>query len=235
MDALILAAGRGTRMGGIDRPKCLLDLGGISILKYQIECLKNAGINKIFIVTGYNSEQIHSHLNDDFNYLHNVEFATTNNLYSVWTARNSLDDDFICIYGDLLFDKKILDNCIQDINDICLVVEKNTRRETMKVKIKNDVIVELNKNIPENDADGNFIGMAKFRRPIIPLFFTKISRLVKNNNFDSYYTAAIELMIKDNKKINYVETNNFSWMDIDEQDEFQVAKKLFYKMREIHS
>ena len=91
MDALILAAGRGTRMGGIDTPKCLLDLGGLSIIQYQIKCLKNAGINKIFIVTGYNSEQIHSHLNDDFNFLHNVDFATTNNLYSVWTARNSLD------------------------------------------------------------------------------------------------------------------------------------------------
>ena len=232
MDALILAAGRGTRMGGIDRPKCLLDLGGISILKYQIECLKNAGINKIFIVTGYNSEQIHSHLNDDFNFLHNVDFATTNNLYSVWTARNSLNDDFICIYGDLLFDQRILDYCINDVNDICLVVEKNVREETMKVKIENNTIIKLNKNIPENDADGNFIGMAKFRKSIIPLFFNKISRLVENNNFDSYYTEAIELMIKDNKKINYVETNNFSWMDIDEQNEFQAAKKLFYKMSE---
>ena len=232
MDALILAAGRGTRMGEIDKPKCLLDLGGISIIKYQIECLKNIGINKIFIVTGYNSEQIHSHLNDDFNFLHNVDFATTNNLYSVWTARNSLNDDFICIYGDLLFDQRILDYCINDVNDICLVVEKNVREETMKVKIENNTIIKLNKNIPENDADGNFIGMAKFRKSIIPLFFNKISKLVENNNFDSYYTEAIELMIKDNKKINYIETNNFSWMDIDEQNEFQVAKKLFYKMSE---
>ena len=50
-------------MGEIDKPKCLLDLGGISIIiQYQIKCLKNIGINKIFIVTGYNSEQIHSHL-----------------------------------------------------------------------------------------------------------------------------------------------------------------------------
>ena len=232
MDALILAAGRGTRMGEIDKPKCLLDLGGISIIKYQIKCLKNIGINKIFIVTGYNSEQIHSHLNDDFNFLHNVDFATTNNLYSVWTARNSLNDDFICIYGDLLFDQRILDYCINDVNDICLVVEKNVREETMKVKIENNTIIKLNKNIPENDADGNFIGMAKFRKSIIPLFFNKISRLVENNNFDSYYTEAIELMIKDNIKINYIETNNFSWMDIDEQNEFQAAKKLFYKMSE---
>jgi choline kinase len=232
MDALILAAGRGTRMGEIDKPKCLLDLGGISIIKYQIKCLKNIGINKIFIVTGYNSEQIHSHLNDDFNFLHNVDFATTNNLYSVWTARNSLNDDFICIYGDLLFDQRILDYCINDVNDICLVVEKNVREETMKVKIENNTIIKLNKNIPENDADGNFIGMAKFRKSIIPLFFNKISKLVENNNFNSYYTEAIELMIKDNIKINYIETNNFSWMDIDEQNEFQVAKKLFYKMSE---
>jgi len=235
MDALILAAGRGTRMGEIDKPKCLLDLGGISIIKYQIECLKNMGIKKIFIVTGYNSEQIHSHLNDDFNFLHNVDFATTNNLYSVWTARNSLDDDFVCIYGDLLFDKKILDNCIQDMNDVCLAIEKNVRGETMKVKIKNNTIVELNKNILENDADGNFIGMAKFKKSVIPLFFNKISKLVKNNNFDSYYTASIELMIKDNKKINYIETNNLPWMDIDEQNEFEVAKKLFRKMSEINS
>ena len=42
-------------------------------------------------------------------------------------------------------------------------------------------------------------------------------------------------MIKDNKKINYVETNNLSWMDIDEQNEFEVAKKLFRKMSEINS
>ena len=77
--------------------------------------------------------------------------------------------------------------------------------------------------------------MAKFKKSVIPLFFNKISKLVKNNNFDSYYTASIELMIKDNKKINYIETNNLPWMDIDEQNEFEVAKKLFRKMSEINS
>jgi L-glutamine-phosphate cytidylyltransferase len=235
LDALILAAGQGTRMGGIDKPKCLLDIGGISIIKYQIKCLKNAGINKIFIVTGYHSELLRSHLSNDFVFLYNVDFATTNNLYSVWTAKDSIKDDFICIYGDLLFDKKILDNCIQDKNNVCLVVEKNIRGETMKVKIKNDSIIELNKSISEEDASGNFIGMAKFRKPIISLLFKEISKLVKDNNFNSYYTSAIESMIKDNQKINFVETKNLSWMDIDEKDEFQQAKKLFHEMSETNS
>ena len=167
MDALILAAGRGTRMGQIDIPKCLLDIGGTSIINNQIKNFKNAGINRIFIVTVYNSELIHSHLNGDFIFLHNSDYANTNNLHSVWAAKDSLDDDFICVYGDLLFHKEILENCIQNDNDICLVIEKNVRSETMKVKIENNLIVEVNKSISQDLADGNFTGMAKFKTSMI--------------------------------------------------------------------
>jgi len=235
MDALILAAGCGTRMGGIEKPKCLLDLDGTTIIKHQINCFKNAGINKIFIVTGFHSELIHSHLSDKFTFLYNEDFATTNNLYSVWTARNSLDDDFICVYGDLLFHEKILESCINDTNDVCLVVEKDVRGETMKVKIEKNLIVQVNKGILQDKADGNFIGMAKFRKQIIPLLFKEISLLIKNGNLNSYYTSAIESMIKNDQEINYVETKNFPWMDIDEKNELQEAKKLFHKMSEDNS
>ena len=235
MDALILAAGRGTRMGGIDKPKCLLDIGGTSIINNQIKNFKNLGINRIFIVTGYNSELIHSHLNGDFIFLHNSDYANTNNLHSVWTAKDSLDDDFICVYGDLLFHKEILENCIKNDNDICLVIEKNVRSETMKVKIENNLIVEVNKRISEDLADGNFIGMAKFKKSVIPVLFREISLLVENGNLKSYYTSAIESLIKKDKKINFVETNNFPWMDIDEEQELAEAKKIYQNMSRVDS
>lgn len=233
MDALILAAGRGTRMGQIDIPKCLLDIGGTSIINNQIKNFRNAGIDRIFIVTGYNSELIHSHLNDDFTFLHNTEYANTNNLYSVWTARDSLDDDFICVYGDLLFHKEILDKCIQNNSDICLVIEKNVRSETMKIRIENNLIVEVNKNISEDLADGNFIGMAKFKKSMIPDLFNEISFLVENGNLNSYYTSAIESLIQKNKQINFVETNNLPWMDIDEEHELAEAKKIYQNMNRV--
>ena len=235
MDALILAAGRGTRMGGIDKPKCLLDIGGTSIINNQIKNFKNLGINRIFIVTGYNSELIHSHLNGDFIFLHNSDYANTNNLHSVWTAKDSLDDDFICVYGDLLFHKEILENCIKNDNDICLVIEKNVRSETMKVKIENNLIVEVNKTISEDLADGNFIGMAKFKKSVISVLFREISLLVENGNLKSYYTSAIESLIKKDKKINFVETNNFPWMDIDEEQELAEAKKIYQNMSRVDS
>ena len=235
MDALILAAGRGTRMGQIDIPKCLLDIGGTSIINNQIKNFKNAGINRIFIVTGYNSELIHSHLNGDFIFLHNSDYANTNNLHSVWAAKDSLDDDFICVYGDLLFHKEILENCIKNDNDICLVIEKNVRSETMKVKIENNLIVEVNKRISEDLADGNFIGMAKFKKSVIPMLFREISLLVENGNLKSYYTSAIESLIKKDKKINFVETNNFPLMDIDEEQEPAEAKKIYQNMSRVDS
>ena len=63
--ALILAAGRCTRLGLDELPKCLIKLGERSLIEYQIECLKKLNIKKIFVVTGYNSEKIKEKLNQN--------------------------------------------------------------------------------------------------------------------------------------------------------------------------
>jgi len=232
MDALIFAAGRGTRMGNIDKPKCLLDIGGITMIDYQINCFKNIGINKIFVVVGYNSEMIYEHVTEQVIYIQNNDYASTNNLYSLWAANEVLNDDFVCVYSDLFFDKQILQNCIKDNHDVCLVLERKIRTETMKAKIFNNYVIEVNKLIPMELASGNFIGMAKFKKQIIPLLFKEISKLIHEGNYDSYYTDAIESMIKNGTKINYVETNNLSWLDIDEKYEFEEAKKIYQKIIE---
>ena len=232
MDALILAAGRGTRMGNIDKPKCLLDIGGITMIDYQINCFKNIGINQIFVVTGYNSEMIREHVTEQVTYIQNNDYASTNNLYSLWAANEVMNDDFVCVYGDLFFDKQILQNCINDNNNVCLVLERKIRNETMKARIANNYVTEVNKLIPMELANGNFIGIAKFKKQIIPFLFKEISKLINDGNYNSYYTAAIESMIKNGSKINYVETNNLSWLDVDEKYEFEEAKKIYQKITE---
>ena len=113
-----------------------------------------------------------------------------------------------------------------------MVLEKKIRNETMKARLNGEYIVEVNKKISENLASGNFIGMAKFKKQIIPLFFDEISKLVNQGNYDSYYTDAIESMIKTGSKINYVTTNNLSWLDMDEKFEFEEAKKIYQKIIE---
>jgi len=235
MDAVILAAGRGTRMGDLETPKCLIDLGGTKIIDYQINCFKEMGVENIFVVTGHNSEMISNHLDNKVTLIENPDYATTNNLYSLWVAKKILKNDFICIYSDLFFHKQILQNCINNEDEVCLVIEKNIRDETMRVKIKGNYIIEVNKVIPINSASGNFIGLAKFKKESIGSLFLEISKLTSQHNLNAYYTSAIESMIKKGKKIGFVETNNLPWMDIDEKHEIQKAKQIYQKINEANS
>ena len=226
MDALILAAGKGTRLGLNDSPKCLIEFGTSSLIEYQIKCLNELGIKNIHIITGYFPEKIKSKIGDLANYIHNPEFSSTNNICSILCAKNFMSDDFICIYGDLFFDKKILENCFSSKKDIVLTVEKNLREETSRVKIKDNKIILVNKNINFNEADGNFIGMAKFSKNIITKLFNSIEKIAKKDS-QSYYTSAIEDLIQNGTDVHFVTTENLSWMDIDTPDDLIHAQELF--------
>ena len=227
MQGLILAAGKGTRMGNVEVPKCLLEINGVAIIKHQINSFKKNGINDIVVVTGYKSEMIHDLLNDQVRYVHNSKFSEMNNIYSVWLAIQKLQDDFICVYGDLMFDEEILKKCLEIKSEIGLIVETNTRDETMKVKIENEKIVAVNKKIDYKTADGNFVGMAKFSKNVLKILFNEIDYLI-TENIDGYYTLGIENLIKKNVEVGYQVTNGLSWMDIDEEREFEESKKIFH-------
>ena len=112
-----------------------------------------------------------------------------------------------------------------------MIVEKNVRPETMKVKLVNEQIIQVNKKILESEADGNFIGMAKFSKNIISKLFNAISDSIEIDK-NSYYTSAIELLIQSGQFVNYIPTNNFQWLDIDEPNEFDDAKILFKQLED---
>jgi len=227
MQGLILAAGIGTRMGDIGIPKCLLKINGVSIIEYQINCFKKIGINDILVICGYQSEKIKNLLKQQVRFLYNPKFRETNNIYSMWMAYNNLEEDFICVYGDLMFEPNILKKCSLIKSEIGLMIEKNTRDETMKVRIDKKNVLEVNKKIPNNSADGNFIGMAKFTKTGAKKLFHEIDLLIKNNNTDAYYTLAIENLINEDMKIGYDITDGLLWVDIDEDAEFKQSHDVF--------
>ena len=96
----------------------------------------------------------------------------------------------------------------------------------MKVKIENQQIIAVNKKIEKKTANGNFIGMAKFSKSVLKPLFNEIDHLI-SKNVDGYYTLGIENLIKKNTKVGYQFTDGLSWMDMDEEKEFEEAKKIF--------
>ncbi|MBT6975528.1 MAG: phosphocholine cytidylyltransferase family protein [Rhodospirillaceae bacterium] len=109
MRAIILAAGQGTRLAPHtnDRPKCLVELAGQSMLSRQLAVLGELGIDDIVLVGGYRSDQLAGF---GHKVVRNQDFATTNMVHSLFCAREALDgsDDVLIAYSDIVYEARVL-------------------------------------------------------------------------------------------------------------------------------
>ena len=115
--ALLLAAGTGSRLRPLtlDAPKCLTEVGGEPILARLVDNLRSQGIKRLVVVTGYLDHCVREFLEEnaaDFqlDYVFNPVYQTTNNIYSLWLARQMIDEPFILIESDLVFEPSLLDD-----------------------------------------------------------------------------------------------------------------------------
>jgi choline kinase len=118
--ALLLAAGLGMRLAPltVELPKCLVSVSGTPILERLVRSLDSHGIERLVIVMGYRAEMIRDYLGESFGgiaieYLVSPLFATTNNSYSLWLARDLIDEPFLLIESDVVFDEPLLAPLLQ--------------------------------------------------------------------------------------------------------------------------
>ena len=111
MKALILSAGQGRRLLPLtDKcPKCILPVLGRSMIEWQIDELSTLGIDRITVVVGYEADQVEWLLTKRYGtnrvkFIHNPDFADSDNLVSCWMAREEMNEDFILLNGDTLFE-----------------------------------------------------------------------------------------------------------------------------------
>lgn len=118
--ALLLAAGQGSRLAPLTDavPKCLVSMGEVPILERLVCSLDSHGIERLVIVTGYKGETIRDYLGESFGgiaieYLVSPLFETTNNIYSLWLARHLIDEPFLLVESDVVFDEHLLAPLLQ--------------------------------------------------------------------------------------------------------------------------
>ena len=129
MKALILNSGTGSRMKSLtkDSPKCMTELNnGQTILSRQLEQLESQSIREICITTGPFSEMLEKHAHEaaaaaSLFFVHNPEYSATNYIYSIYLAKELLDDDIIMLHGDLVFSTDVLHD-IMRVPDSAVVV-----------------------------------------------------------------------------------------------------------------
>jgi choline kinase len=250
LNAIILAAGQGKRLYPLtkNKPKCMVNLFGKTLLEWQISVFKQCGITDISIVTGYHSELIDL---PGVEFFQNKKFETTNMVESLFCASEKLEKSTIVSYGDIIFEKRILDKLLQSKHDFSIVVDKNWRKqwntrfenpldyaESLRLN-KSDVILDIGKKVQDIDEiSGQYIGLMKFQNKginIIKDFYHKCKEhSIKNSNplnlslpFEkSYMTDFLQGLINADFSLKAVIIEN-GWLELDSINDYEIYQKMY--------
>lgn len=227
MKAIVLAAGTSSRLYPItrDTPKCLLEVAGRSIIDRQLKALNGLGIEDIVLVVGYKAEVIREHLTDRVRYRYFDNFEKTNNLHTLHSAKDELDQEVLCLLADVIFEKRLMEKLIRSEFAFTLVIDSAIRPGTMRVKITDGSITEIGNHVGVEHGDGNFIGIAKFSAEAAKLLANEVEKLAKHGNEEEYYTVALESLASKGHRIGFINTDGTWWTEIDTKEDLDDARK----------
>ncbi|MFC1620477.1 sugar phosphate nucleotidyltransferase [Candidatus Neomarinimicrobiota bacterium] len=213
-DVVILAAGIGARIKGSGNslPKCLLKLDKQqTILSRQINQLFAVKkVDRIIIATGFEHDSIEEYLKAEFDNItqerilleYNPFFSISNNLVSLWNIRGLIattGNGIMISNGDNVYGMEFSDLADDLPPDNLVVIRKKGEYDgdDMKVVIKDDKILQINKNITSNNADGEAIGLSKFNATGKKMLFRVLDDMVQNpRHLSSFYLRAFEYLIE---------------------------------------
>lgn len=175
MKAIILSAGQGTRLGRLtaDRPKCLLPVRGEdSLLQVQLDVLAACGVGDVRVVTGFGAEQVDAHVRarpapfQNVSTLYNPFFDCSDNLISCFMAREEMDQPFLLINGDTIFETRALEKLLASPPaSLTLAVNEKASYDAddMKVSLDGVRLRAVGKQLPLEVVDAESIGLMLFR------------------------------------------------------------------------
>lgn len=229
MQAIIMAAGKGSRLGSLTEgnPKSFVEIKGKKLIEYNLQLLQRYGVDEIIIVTGYRCEAFEELTKDMKNVrlMYNPFYEMVNVLGSFYMGMEALHDDFIYLHADTLCDPSIFEKLLHIEADVVLPVDyKPCDEEAMKVRSESGKIVEITKQMPLDEAEGEFIGIAAFRKETIPALKAKTKQLLKEKEFMAYFESAIQRLIdEENFDIKPVPTDGAFWAEIDFMEDYEKA------------
>ncbi|WP_225335690.1 phosphocholine cytidylyltransferase family protein [Halomicrobium urmianum] len=229
--AVVLAAGMGTRLRPVTEstPKTLVEVGDRHILGHIFESLDRTGYERVTAVTGFEADQVREFCESagfdlDVDFVHSDAYDSTNNLYSLWLARDRLDDGFTLVNSDTLFPAASLRRLAATDGSALLVdAEKTLGDEEMKVRTEGDEAVAIGKDL--SAATGEYIGVSKFSPAGADALVDELDALVDAGRTNEWYEAAFD-RIFDAVDVSVVPVDG-DWIEIDDHDDLRTGRRLF--------
>jgi choline kinase len=229
MRGVILAAGKGARLNGTaaDRPKCLVKIGGVSLLERQIDALRAAGVRDIVVVVGCQADRVRREAGAGVTIVENPRFAETNSLYSLWLARGSLPGGFIALNCDVLFHPRLLDDLLTArYEDALLVAPRESSApygsEEMKVTVRAGRVVAMSKSLDPAEADGENVGIVRFGPSGARVLVDIMDRTIAGGRLRDWAPYAFERFASE-RPLYAIGTRGLPWIEIDFPEDYSRA------------
>ena len=236
MIAVILAAGMASRLRPLtnNTPKCLLDVKGRSLLERSMDSLIASDIREFVIVTGYLHQMIESFVSERYGdsikvtFINNDVFESTNNIYSLWLARPSVDGkQFLLLDSDLLYDPRIVKCVIDSSSDnVLTLIRHELGEEEMKVVIgKDGNITEISKTCSPALAAGESLGIEKIGSAYSTALYQELDRMMNEEHLENkFYELAFERLIRQGHTYTVFDASDFFSCELDTVADFENAK-----------
>ncbi|MBE9468458.1 MAG: phosphocholine cytidylyltransferase family protein [Bacteroidetes bacterium] len=234
--ALLLAAGTGSRLYPLTKssPKCLTLVNEISILERLVNNLKKQGFTRLVIVTGYEKECIMNFLgnksgNLNIEYINSPLYRTTNNIYSLWMARNIIDEPFVLFESDLVLNTSLLNKMVYPDKMAVALMQPWLNGTTVSLNKQNQV-THFQKGTSNSYSDIRYktVNIYSFSRSSWRAIVKKLNQYISEGSVNCYYEVIFSEMIDDKSlSLESVSFDHKPWYEIDTIHDLAEAEKLF--------
>lgn len=234
MIGVILAAGMAKRLRPLTdtMPKCLLKVGGRTLLERTVEAMRQAGISEFVVVTGYRGDMIRDFLTAydkslSFTFLHNADYEHNNNIYSLWMAGEVVrGKDFLLMDSDIFCDPAAVVRIAQEPESALAVNRHECGEEEMKVVVDADMrITEISKTCSPADAMGESVGIEKIAADYSDALYKELDQMILQEKLiDIFYERAFERLIPQGHTFRVVDTSSYFSYEIDTPEDYDHVK-----------
>lgn len=240
MIGVILAAGMAKRLRPLTdtKPKCLLEVGGITLLERTVRAMQQAGISEFVVVTGYLEEMIRTFLEQyaakdksankpHFTFLHNADYEHNNNIYSLWMAGEVVRGrEFLLMDSDILCDHAAVVRIAEEPESSLAVNRHELGEEEMKVVVDNAMhITEISKTCRPETAIGESVGIEKISATYSEALYRELDQMILQEKLiDIFYERAFERLIPQGHTFRVVDTTCYFSYELDTPEDLAQAQ-----------
>ena len=245
MQAIMLAAGKGSRLGKYtkDNTKCMLNVHGKTLLERAIDALLEANIKDFIVVLGYKGENVKKYIKEkeldkkiNITYIDNNVYDTTNNIYSLYLAKDYLvKDDTILLESDLIYDTSIVKKLVDSKYESAALIAKyeewmdGTVVTLNKDNTINSFVEKKDFNYDEVNKYYKTVNIYKFSKEFSKRFYIPfLESYIKVYGNNDYYELVLKVIsgLKE-VKLHGLPLNNEPWYEIDDSQDYDIANAIF--------